>query len=123
MQEPPAGEHGFEDEATQQPFPRSRLPRFADCGPRFVHHERELDARRTGGFAGAAFQAQKHVLFEGDAGRRYAALVDGLHQVDTAARRIHFASQLQVRGTDREAEAAVNAVQVGGFVFCWQSGH
>ena len=82
-----------------------------DLGARVFHHLAEMNAGRTHGFASPAIQASEHVLAEsvGDAG---AAFIQGAHQVDAAARRIHLAAEHAVRRTRRQTQAAVNAIEV-----------
>jgi hypothetical protein len=69
-----------------------------------------MNARRAGGLATAASEAQiempRSVIVEFDAafGQRF-------HQIDSAARRVHLASRYDVSWTSFGAESAMNAIE------------
>ena len=69
-----------------------------------------LHAGGTGGFAGAAIEAELEMPL--DARRELQPPVgDGPHQVDAAARTIVLVASFDVRRAGRRAEAAVDAVE------------
>ena len=82
-----------------------------DLGARVFHHLAEMNARRTDGFASAAIEASEHVLAE-CVGDPRAALIQGAHQVDAAARRIHLAAEHAISRARRQAQPAVDAIEV-----------
>ena len=69
-----------------------------------------VDAGRAGGLASAATEAQiemaRGIVVELDA-----AFGERLHQIDSAARRVHLASRHDVGRTGLGAESAVHAVE------------
>src|SRR5260221_12049987 len=69
-----------------------------------------MDAGRAGGLAAAASEAQiemaSGIVVEIDA-----AFGDRLHQIDSAARRVHFASRHNVGRTSLGTQPAMNAVE------------
>ena len=68
-----------------------------------------VDAGRAGGHAGHAAEAGIEMADPLRVHGRV-ALAGEFHQVDAAARRIHFFVPEDVRGTDRQAEAAMDTV-------------
>ena len=82
-----------------------------DIRARVFHHLAEMNARRTHRFARTAIKASEHVLAE-RVGDLRAAFIQGAHQVNASARRIHLTAEHAVRRTRRQAQAAMNAVEV-----------
>lgn len=82
-----------------------------DIGACLFHHLAEMNSRRTHGFTRPAIQAPKHMFAEGfrDA---CPAFIQRAHQIDSAARRIHFAAEHAIRRARRQTQSAVNAIEV-----------
>ena len=80
-------------------------------GTGIFHHLPEMNAGWTHGLARAAIEASEHVLAE-CIGDPSTALIQGAHQVDTAARRVHLAAEHSVCRTRWQAQTAVNAIEV-----------
>src|SRR5262249_4829526 len=94
-----------------------------DFAAHFLHHVPEVHSGRTSGFTCATVETAKHVLHKRVSNLR-PAFVKCAHHVDTAAWRIHFAPQHSIGGTRREAQPAMNAIEVErSLSFCSRSRH
>src|SRR5215475_13485584 len=82
-----------------------------DGSAHLLHHVDEMNAGRARRLTCAAVQTPKHVLDEG-VGYLCPAFIKCTHQVNAATRRIHLAAQHPVRGTRRETQTAMDAVQI-----------
>ncbi len=80
------------------------------CRPEWFDQSPVLHARRTGGLATAAIQAQVERPL--DRGREFQATIhDRPHQIDTTSRTEVFVARLQIRRTERRTQTAMNAVE------------
>ena len=109
-----------EDVIERQPHDPVRRSFVDDPGPGVFHHVPEANSRGTNRFTRPAIQTTEHVIHEG-VGYRGAAFVERPHQVNPSPGRIHFVAEDTVGRAGRQAQPAVNTIQVQFIVAGFES--
>src|SRR5262245_29851752 len=96
-----------EEERVHESAPR-RAALVLDIAPRGLQQRAERHSGRTRGLARAATEAEVEMPNVG-VGNVEPPFGDGAHEVDTAARRVHFLAENAVGGTGGQTDTAVHA--------------